>query len=102
MHNVNLSVLFLSTMPLWLGIVLPVVALVVGICVAMFVYNATTVKKVGSAREQERKILDDARDEAERIKAQGKEESKRALKEALLEAKEQDLKLRNEFERDTK
>ena len=34
--------------------------------------------------------------------AQGKEESKRALKEALLEAKEQDLKLRNEFERETK
>ena len=79
MQNVNLSVLFLSTMPMWLGVVLAIVALVVGVFVATLVYNATTVKKVGSAREQERKILDDARAEAERITAQGKEESKRAL-----------------------
>ena len=102
MHNVNLSVLFLSaTMPLWLGIVLPVVALLVGLT-SFLVYKTTTEKKVGSAEKQVREIKSAAYAEAERIKAQGKEESKRALKEALLEAKEQDLKLRNEFERETR
>ena len=103
MHNVNLSFLFLSTtMPMWLGIVLPVAAIVLGALVALFIYKSITAKKVGSAKEQQRKIVDEAIAEAEKIKAQGKEESKRALKEALLEAKDQDLKLRNEFERDTK
>ncbi len=103
MHNVNLSVLFLSnTMPLALGIILPIVTLVLGVAVALLVNKTITEKKVGSAKEQVSKIVDEARAEADRIKAQGKEESKRALKEALLEAKEQDLKLRNEFERETK
>ena len=103
MHNVNLSVLFLgaTTMPLWLGIVLPIVALLVGLTI-FFVYKTSTEKKVGSAEKQVREIKSAAYAEAERIKAQGKEESKRALKEALLEAKEQDLKLRNEFERETR
>ena len=102
MHNVNLSVLFLNaTMPLWLGIVLPVAALLVGL-VFFFAYKSSTEKKVGSAEKQVRDIKSAAYAEAERIKAQGKEESKRALKEALLEAKEQDLKLRNEFERETR
>lgn len=102
MHEINLSVLFLSaTMPLWLGIVLPIVALLVGL-VIFFVYKTSTEKKVGSAEKQVRDIKSAAYAEAERIKAQGKEESKRALKEALLEAKEQDLKLRNDFERETR
>ena len=103
MHNVNLSVLFLSTtMPLWLGILLPVAALAVGALVGLLIYKSTTEKKVGSAEKQVRDIVSAAQAEAERIKTQGKEESKRALKEALLEAKEQDLKLRNEFEREAK
>ncbi len=103
MYNVNLSVLFLNaTMPLWLGIVLPVAALLLGGVAFLLVYKASTEKKVGSAEKQVREIKATAEAEAERIRAQGKEESKRALKEALLEAKEQDLKLRNEFERETK
>ena len=103
MHNVNLSVLFLNAMmPLWLGIALPVAALLLGGLVFLLIYKASTEKKVGSAEKQVREIKAAAEAEAERIKAQGKEESKRALKEALLEAKEQDLKLRNEFERETK
>ncbi len=103
MHNIDLSFLFLSTtIPLWLGILLPVVAIVIGAALTLFFYKKATAKKVGSAKEQQRKIVEDAKAEAERIRTQGKEESKRALKEALLEAKEQDLKLRNEFERDTK
>ena len=103
MHNVNLSFLFLSTtMPLWLGIVLPVAAIVIGAALTLLIYKKSTAKKIGSAKQQQRKIVEDAMAEAEKIKAQGKEESKRALKEALLEAKEQDLKLRNEFERESK
>jgi len=103
MHNVNLSFLFLTpTMPLLLGIILPVVAVVIAVFLTLFFYKSSTAKKVGSAKEQQRKMIEEATAEAEKIKAQGKEESKRALKEALLEAKEQDLKLRNEFERDTK
>ena len=106
MYNVNLSVLFLNaTMPLWLGIVLSVAAFVVALLVGVILfvsYKINTEKKVGSAEKQVRDIKSAAYAEAERIKAQGKEESKRALKEALLEAKEQDLKLRNDFERETR
>ena len=99
MQNVNLSVLFLTTtMPLWLGIALPIVA---GLA-CLFIYKVVTEKKVGSAEKQVRDLKAAAEAEAEQIKAKGREESKRALKEALLEAKEQDLKLRNEFERETK
>ena len=78
------------------------VALLVGGLVGLAVYKATTEKKVGSAKQQMQAIKSAAEAEAERIKNQGKEESKRVLKEALLEVKEQDLKLRNEFERETK
>ncbi|MBQ8284292.1 MAG: ribonuclease Y [Clostridia bacterium] len=89
-------------MPLWIGIVIAVVTLLVGGFVGLLVFKSVTEKKVGSADERVRKIVIAAEAEAEKIKAQGKEESKRALKEALLEAKEQDLKLRNEFERESK
>ena len=104
MQNVNLSVLFLSTtMPLWLGLVFAGIAVAaVAVVIALFVYRNKAEKKLGNAEEQARDIVLKAEAEAERIRAQGKEESKRALKEALLEAKEQDLKLRNEFERETK
>ena len=103
MQNINLSVLFLATqMPIWLGIVLAVVMLALGAIVGLLIYKSTTEKKVGSADERIKAIVSQAEAEAEKIKNQGKEESKRALKEALLEAKEQDLKLRNEFERESK
>ena len=103
MENVNLSVLFLAAqMPIGLGIVLAVLTLLLGGIVGLFIYKATTEKKVGSADERIKAIVSQAEAEAEKIKNQGREESKRALKEALLEAKEQDLKLRNEFERESK
>ncbi len=103
MQNFNLSVLFLATkMPMIMGVLVAIGTLVLGCFIGLFVYKTSTEKKIGSAQEQVRKIVDDANAEAERIKTQGKEESKRALKEALLEAKEQDLKLRNEFERESK
>ena len=105
MHNVNLSVLFLTTIPVEVAIIIAVAAAVLVAIVSVIVFavlKKNTEKKVGSANERVQKIVSDAEAEAERIKAQGKEESKRALKEALLEAKEQDLKLRNEFERESK
>ena len=105
MHNFNSSVLFLAVMPTWGWIVMiaiAVVALLIGALVGVSIWKSNTAKKVGSANEQVRKIVSAAEAEAERIKAQGKEESKRVLKEALLEVKEQDLKLRNEFERESK
>ena len=107
MHYTNLSVLFLAnSMPIPAGIGIAVataiVGLLLGALVAIFVYKKRVEKKVGSADERVRKLVSDAEAEAERIKTNGKEESKRALKEALLEAKEQDLKLRNEFERESK
>ena len=99
----NLSVLFLAseTVPLVIGIVVAVIA-VIGALVFCLFYKQNTEKKVGDANTQARKIVEAAEAEADRLRTQGKEDSKRALKEALLEAKEQDLKLRNEFERETK
>ena len=96
MTNSNLSILFLSTFMPW-GLILPIVALLLGAAVGYFVYKTVTDKKVGSADERVRNIISAAEADAERIKNQGKEESKRALKEALLEANEHYLKLRNEF-----
>ena len=103
MHNNHLSVLFLAA-PVQVGtvIAIAVAAIVLGALIGIFVYRAIANKKVGNVKTQSEKMLRDAEAEAERIKTQGKEESKRALKEALLEAKEQDLRLRNDFERETK
>ena len=99
----NLSVLFLAsgTVPLVIGIVVAVIA-VIGALVFCLFYKQNTEKTVGDANTRARNIIEAAEAEATRLRAKGEEDSKRALKEALLEAKEQDLKLRNEFERETK
>ena len=107
MSTYNLSVLFLSTtLPVWVAVCIAagaaVLAAAIGVFLTLVIYKKGVEKKVGSAEERVKKIISDAEKEAERIKNQGQEDSKRALKEALLEAKEQDLKLRNEFERESK
>ena len=102
MHNVNLGVLFLANLPIPAVAGIAAGAVIIGLLIGILIYKVSTDKKVGSAKQRVEKIVSDAEAEAELIRANGKEESKRALKEALLEAKEQDLKLRNEFERDTK
>ncbi len=104
MNYVNLSVLFLAVqLPVFIISLVVVVALaVVGALVFVLAYKKNTEKQVGSAEARVRDIIKKAEEDAAKIVAQGKEDSKRALKEALLEAKEQDLKLRNEFERETK
>ena len=103
MYNVNLSVLFLAaTMPIVWGIVIAILTAAAAVFAYALVKKNTTEKKLGSADERAKAIIAQAQAEADKLIAQGKEESRRALKEALLEAKEQDLKLRNEFERETK
>ena len=102
MHYTNLSSLFLNATPVGLWIAIAAGCALVAVVLTLFINKVITDKKLGNAEAQKRKIIDNAEAEAERIRAQGKEDSKRALKEALLEAKEQDLKLRNDFERETK
>ena len=91
----NISSLFLaSSVPLFVVIILAVAIVVVGAAgflVGRFLYKKMVAGKIGDV-EQTIKIM---REEAEN-------ECRALKKEAILEAKEQDLKLRNEFERETK
>ena len=105
MNGVILSVLFLSVSTgVFIGALVAAIVIfaAAGAFVGYTIYKKNTEKKVGEAGERVRKIIGDAEAEAGQIKADAQAESRRALKEALLEAKEQDLKLRNEFERETK
>ncbi len=104
MNNVNLSVLFLAvSVPVMLSIIFGLIAAVTLAVLFIFLSGKKKAEKqVGSAKQLAEKVRESAEKEAAKIIAQGKEDSKRALKEALLEAKEQDLKLRNEFERETR
>ena len=80
MHNVNLSVLFLATLPIPAVIGIAAGAVVLGLVIGILVYKVSTDKKVGSAKQRIEKIVSDAEAEAELIRANGKEESKRAFK----------------------
>ncbi len=68
-----------------------VVCLLGGWALGYFIYKRQTEKKLGSVQERTSKMIEDASLECKALK-----------KEATLEAKEQDLKLRNEFEREQK
>ena len=68
-----------------------VVALAAGIGLGLLVHKKSYEKKVGEINQVVEKMLDDARAEGKTLK-----------KEAILEAKEQELKLRNDFERESK
>ena len=91
----NVSSLFLAgTVPVFVAIILAALIVVVGVAaflVGRFLYKKLVAGKIADA-EQTIKIM---REEAE-------SECRALKKEAILEAKEQDLKLRNEFERETK
>ena len=94
MHIFNLSTLFLAPLVSGLAIALicvfAVVGLVVGGLLGWLIYKKTTDKKLGTVEERTKKMVDDAAVECKALK-----------KEAILEAKEQELKLRNEFERES-
>lgn len=68
-----------------------VVALVIGFFVGNVVMRKVGQKKIGRAEDSVRKLVEDAGKKAEAIK-----------KETILEAKEEILKLRTEFERESK
>jgi len=97
MQNFNYSSLFLASGGALPWIIVAVVA-VLAIVAAVFcwVFGGKTVKKsfekeLGDINAQRNRMLDDVREESRAIK-----------KEAILEAKEQEIKLRNEFERESK
>ena len=91
----SLSNLFLAgTVELVVIIVLAVAVVAVGLLgffLGRRLLKSETDKKLGEVNQRISKMLEDAEGECKALK-----------KEAILEAKEQDLKLRNEFERDTK
>ncbi len=60
-------------------------ALVVGIVAGYFIFNAIQKKQMGDAKNQAKKLVEDAENQASTLK-----------KEALIEAKEEALKLKNE------
>ena len=82
-------------LPIWVIIVVAVVAFVIGAVIFWFVSKNHSKKiydeKIGNADEKARSIIDDALKTAESKK-----------KEALLEAKEEALKIKNENERENK
>ncbi len=106
MNYVNSGVLFLAdATPILIGSIIGVVCLLVAVFGAIFWvsgYKKSTEKQVGSAKEQSEKLISEAQKEAKKIVSQGEEESKRAYKEAGLRAKEQELELRNNLDRETK
>ena len=94
MQNFNLSSLFLATNGgIHWGILVGVSAAVavLGIFLGWLFKNLSFKKKVGSEQEY-----------VERIRKSAEEECKSMKKEAILEAKEQELKIRNDLERESK
>lgn len=74
-----------------LCVCLPIGALIIGAFAGLFIYKQWISKKVGASKEEAARIIEDAKQEAKSLR-----------KEAILEAKEEQLRLRNEFERETK
>ena len=97
MHNYGLDFLFLTnsnvSMTLFLGVLIGavVVSAVLFVIIGWFLKANSFKRKQGDIKAVTEKMLDDAREESKTIK-----------KEAILEAKEQELKLRHEFERESK
>ncbi|MBO5046526.1 MAG: ribonuclease Y [Clostridia bacterium] len=94
-----LNSLLLATMNIGLAIGLCAAALVVGAGVVFLVLN-NVYKKREKKRAEDK--LDETNVRVARMIESAKAECKQIKKEAILEAKEQDLKLRNEFDREVK
>ncbi len=96
MQNLNYGSLFLATNNIgWIIAIVAIILAIVG-CLLCWIMSAKTLQKKydkerGSIDQQRNKMLEDVREESRAIK-----------KEALLEAKEQEIKMRNEFERESK
>ena len=90
MQNTNFGSLFLMNDVVGFAAI-AVAALAVVVILLFFLKYLSDKKKIGSTTERIAKMLEDADAQSKIIK-----------KEAILEAKEQELKLRNEFERECK
>lgn len=105
MNVSSFGVLFLTVSGgVFIGSLIAAVLVTVLLAVVGFIIykKKNTEREIGEANSEAKKIVDDAKAEGQKITTSAREESKRVLKEAILEAKEQDLKLRNEFDRETK
>ncbi len=85
------NVLLSETLSIVLYIAVPLATLAIGFLIGFFLVARIRAKKIGETNAVISKMMEDAQNESKQLK-----------KEAILEAKEQDLKLRNEFERETK
>lgn len=105
MNLVSFGVLFLTVkVGVFVGSLVAAVAITALLAAVGFIIykKKNTEREIGEANTEAGRIVGDAKAEAGKITAQAREESKRVLKEAISEAKEQDLKLRNDFDRETK
>ncbi len=95
----NFGSLLLADMSVGLSVGLIVVALVVGAAVAVFV-TWQVLKTLSKKRSAQK--LDETEKKVEEMLQQADTEIAQRKKEAILEAKEQDLKRRNDFEQEMK
>lgn len=97
MYLLGMSSLFLASdgVAIGLGVALGVVAIFAAVVTFLYIRHtrktAKAEKELGDATERAKKMVADAQAECKALK-----------KEAILEAKEQELKLRNDFERESK
>lgn len=88
--NCQFNSLLLLSAPI-VGIIAAIVGVVIGGIAVLLIFHFKSESKKNAAKSEIEKMYADANEECRKIK-----------KEAALEAKEQDLKLRNDFERDTR
>ncbi len=97
MYLLGMSSLFLASdgVAIGLGVALGIVAIFAAVVTFLYIRHtrktAKAEKELGDATERAKKMVADAQAECKALK-----------KEAILEAKEQELKLRNDFERESK
>lgn len=99
MNLLGISSLFLANGTM-VGMIVAIVVAVLAVAAAVvgFVLFFNHKKKVDRANKE----LGDASERAQKMVADAQAECKALKKEAILEAKEQELKLRNDFERESK
>ncbi len=95
----NLGSLLLAMSGLEIGLLIVVVVLAVGVVAAVFLTRSILTKRAKKRSEQK---LDETSRRVEEMLSEARAEGKRIKKESILEAKEQELKLRNDFERESK
>ena len=91
MLNIDITSMVLSFWPVFTPILVGLLALAGGVLGGFYFHKYYTEKKVGNAKIEAKQIVEEALSETKTIK-----------KEALLEAKEDILKLRNEFDDEVK